>query len=776
MILSYKFNIVHNFNDLTKNSKDYLSISLDIFNEALRAITRARHAFIKHCNCCSSSSFGGSSCCGSCGYCSGYYCRYDSKAESGCRSCGCSNCSCGSCSRGSGNDSVGCGSCGCGSCGGGENKKRCLYEDGYLVADVAWIQDLYPRKFQQNETDHQKKYKNLPERRANQTTTTTSDNNSSSSLKIINPDRCSTKSDVTQVNNVIHSLMVHLRDLHTIVRWHQIRVHLKYSHFSDPDNTCKTKKLPKGDVANDAAAATTTRNKLLLALECSIKATLMSFVDADMSCQRLNLLQKSSTLLQQHTSEETKLYSFSSFSHILNTPQQISGTVPDPPILVHRTDDVMCFRPGMFCPAGGVQVAYYKLFGCLVTSIKKSAGIIDDKIEGCGIPVSALFPLLRVTGLVAGEKYSFAIGAYNNAGELIGGKISKPTNHIVASYPLSTLIGWTLLCKASYDLQCYPTLMQSGQHLWRHFVLRHPSDAGSSVDINKEEQYHLSKSRLNKSLLAESSPELKKMLLYCMLAAFHGSKIQKLELCEQTLAMMELSKSVHSSHNVNIDKSKCRLQSVVECYNVLKYFLFYGLFTRPVVCLMKSCMSSLTKIPSTTRCHWGAHTAQIFGHMISCLSFYLAKIHRSINDLDAASHFIKLPEELLSRDYTPPDDDDDDVNDADDNDDDDVKYNYKKLKINCSVNNENNSSVKTVKSTKLNKVLAEDVEKPSVILATISKLSSKETYQEITKLKPKHPQKFLEFLITTVGMKALKERENELLAQWMNEANSLFVK
>lgn len=55
--------------------------------------------------------------------------------------------------------------------------------------------------------------------------------------------------------------------------------------------------------------------------------------------------------------------------------------------------------------------------------------------------------MVKVSGLVGGEKYIFAVAAYTSNGELIGGSIGKSTKPILASQPLSLLSAWTYLAQ-----------------------------------------------------------------------------------------------------------------------------------------------------------------------------------------------------------------------------------------------------------------------------------------------------------------------------------------
>lgn len=49
---------------------------------------------------------------------------------------------------------------------------------------------------------------------------------------------------------------------------------------------------------------------------------------------------------------------------------------------------------------------------------------------------------LKVSGLVPGEKYVFAVAAYTAEGKLIGGSVGESSKPILASHPLPFLLAW----------------------------------------------------------------------------------------------------------------------------------------------------------------------------------------------------------------------------------------------------------------------------------------------------------------------------------------------
>jgi len=62
-----------------------------------------------------------------------------------------------------------------------------------------------------------------------------------------------------------------------------------------------------------------------------------------------------------------------------------------------------------------------------------------------------------ITGLVPGEKYVFAVGAYTACGQLIGKSVGESTNPILASHPMSMLMAWNYLCQV--DHSCFNVIV-----------------------------------------------------------------------------------------------------------------------------------------------------------------------------------------------------------------------------------------------------------------------------------------------------------------------------
>ena len=103
------------------------------------------------------------------------------------------------------------------------------------------------------------------------------------------------------------------------------------------------------------------------------------------------------------------------------------------------------------------SVAYYKLFGRVASGSNVKVRLTDKNLPGLGMEVPAqncfdkgetgVHVTLKVKGLQANESYVFAIAAYGQRGELIGGSIGTMGRPIVACYRLSMLTLWGYCCQ-----------------------------------------------------------------------------------------------------------------------------------------------------------------------------------------------------------------------------------------------------------------------------------------------------------------------------------------
>ena len=69
---------------------------------------------------------------------------------------------------------------------------------------------------------------------------------------------------------------------------------------------------------------------------------------------------------------------------------------------------------------------------------------------------------LRVSGLMPGEKYVFAVAAYTTDGKLIGDSVGESSKPILASHPLPLLLAWAYVAQ----VLCASTLTTTTRCFW----------------------------------------------------------------------------------------------------------------------------------------------------------------------------------------------------------------------------------------------------------------------------------------------------------------------
>ena len=110
----------------------------------------------------------------------------------------------------------------------------------------------------------------------------------------------------------------------------------------------------------------------------------------------------------------------------------------------------MTFKPSPFTNTKlEDKVVYYRLFGRVATGSNVKVRLSDKNLPGLGVTVSASGndTRLKVKGLQANESYVFAVAAYSQSGEVIGGSIGATGRPIVACFPLSMLMLWGYCCQ-----------------------------------------------------------------------------------------------------------------------------------------------------------------------------------------------------------------------------------------------------------------------------------------------------------------------------------------
>ncbi|KAJ8245687.1 hypothetical protein GJAV_G00273400 [Gymnothorax javanicus] len=400
------------------------------------------------------------------------------------------------------------------------------------------------------------------------------------------------------------------------------------------------------DCSPDGAVAERTgRNEISRAL-LLMQTALLSF-QKDQTCPATkDQLEEAASLLKKAQEEERRL----TYSGARRTERD---RVPPPPILLSRADRSMCFTPAPY--AQNEQVCWYALFGRDATGVSPKSRLGDCPLLGTGemIPASRRC-VLRAEGLEPNRKYVFAVAAYDAEGKLVGGAVGESTGAVLASLPLPLLTAWAHLAQAAYRTGHYTLAKKTCGKLWDYITQSALSEAGPNDNPEGP-----ARTRLRDDTLSHCSPILQQMLLtsifihtdmrvqegalYCDAMSDQGSlkwgQEARLAECERMLVAVDLALRLH--------EESAALQGVVGCYGLLSPFIYHQIPSQSAVQVLLKCLSVLLEIPRALRLKRPSATAEPLLHMLSCITYYMAKVLRTRGEHLLASAVIDQGKWLL---------------------------------------------------------------------------------------------------------------------------------
>ncbi|XP_063783817.1 cilia- and flagella-associated protein 54 isoform X2 [Pseudophryne corroboree] len=513
------------------------------------------------------------------------------------------------------------------------------------------------------------------------------------------------------------------------------------------------------------------KNKLSKAIFLMQKAVL--FIK-ELNCSPNKLLEDSQKLIQQAEVEENAVY-----LSCIKQPETQAGkvTVPPPPILLCRTENLMVFKPAPF--KSNITVAWYCIFGQSVTGPNLKARLNDHHLPGTGEEVPANSNnLFVVKGLKKNEKYIFAVAAYSADGRLIGDMIGESTKPILAFPPLSVPATWAYLAQSAYLVGHYNVAKKACSALWNYFVLPAISPPATADKSGSKEG--ISQMSLCPDAISNSSPillqlflgsiftlndiNIKEKALYCDAVCDGGilrkGQICRIAECERLLVALDVSTLLSDANYA--------LQAVVQCYGLIAPVIYHRIPSVQVVQILIKCLAVLQEIPSSTWQKKQAGVTEGVLHMTACIVYYIAKVLRSWEEYEGAISIIETGKKLL--DLTENTSwHDDTVKAFNANNKDKVyvskKYQNKKTSVDEKVNE--HLTVLEYNLLKLTKPLpgAEltGQEDPILLHAVVSCWSLNAAFKEIMKFKKN--SRFLEFSVQLL-QRALYEEKFQKVLEW----------
>ena len=150
----------------------------------------------------------------------------------------------------------------------------------------------------------------------------------------------------------------------------------------------------------------------------------------------------------------------------------VKGKIPPAPIVLMKSGTSVTLCPRKFETTSGVKPSWYRVFVSQKTNINSRSRVTDYSYPGSGeqVPADGL-ACVRVEGLRPDERYVFALGAYDEGGELVSDSIGESTDPVLASEAYSILYCWTLICQFCFQISENQLALTVFEQLRKHFII-----------------------------------------------------------------------------------------------------------------------------------------------------------------------------------------------------------------------------------------------------------------------------------------------------------------
>ena len=122
---------------------------------------------------------------------------------------------------------------------------------------------------------------------------------------------------------------------------------------------------------------------------------------------------------------------------------------------------------------------------------------------------------MSISGLSPNEKYVFAVAAYDRNGSLIGDSIGESTEPILAFNTLSSLMSWSYLCQACYQIGEFNMAITAFEVLWNQFIIQVHKTEKETIVLRNDVDFRVTFHQLNYTIVEKSSPVLLRKTLEC---------------------------------------------------------------------------------------------------------------------------------------------------------------------------------------------------------------------------------------------------------------------
>ncbi|XP_065819323.1 cilia- and flagella-associated protein 54 isoform X4 [Labrus bergylta] len=402
------------------------------------------------------------------------------------------------------------------------------------------------------------------------------------------------------------------------------------------------------------------KNKVAKALFLIQKALVVyNNMEPDNSSKTKSLLEEAATMIDKAGLEERKLYLSTTLkTSAENKEKGMMGeeeSSPPPPVLLARTDRSLTFAPAPYKLEG--QVFWYQLYGRAADSINRKVRLGDGSLPGTGnmIPAVSGECVLKVEGLEPNQKYVFAVAAYNRQGKLLGNTIGATTFPLMASMPIPLLSSLAHLAQVAFQTEQYAIAKRACMELWSHFTYLDPESHSSQDRLAATglcvQTLHCSSPQLVQlflmSIFIETEINIQQGSLYSESLSHNGpfiwEKEARLAECERMLVATDVA--------LWLNDGDAAVQAVVGCYGLLAPLIFHQIKCNHVVEVLKKCLIVLEENSGVLKHKRTGNTAESFMRMIACITYYLSKTYRVLQDPQMATVMMDCGRRLLQEVY-----------------------------------------------------------------------------------------------------------------------------
>ena len=216
------------------------------------------------------------------------------------------------------------------------------------------------------------------------------------------------------------------------------------------------------------------------------------------------LMSDAHCMLTKASLEEKKLIKWNENQAKLDAPGSTSST-PPAPIIIFRNEDSVILKPA---PWNCSSVSWYRIFAKSFTGANCKVRAQDISLPGTGEPVFVKSdPNFVVSGLDKNEKYIFALAAYAESGQMIGGGVGKSTPPVVAATPVPLILIWCYLAEIGFRKNQNQIASKACETAWNHFVAKETGEDLVAAERSGE-IFDLTLHSLNPAMLRKTSPIL----------------------------------------------------------------------------------------------------------------------------------------------------------------------------------------------------------------------------------------------------------------------------